>query len=220
MFVYLSGLLCQDTEADLLAQYDGHPACCSPGNFLIICGTADGLSVTVGRMVLQQCQLHTINQSSSYISCARNSTKESIDNNNNTASLATAVLTCDHTCFCLPSSYLSVYVAVRLVRTAFECHFGVSPSVCLCFCLSVCLSVCLHMLCGGVQTGASINRASRSRALPSRPEKGWSMVVQDVSDTNSKKRYVALPGGKTRKLTADEEVYLERMQPKRRKKII
>ena len=71
-----------------------------------------------------------------------------------------------------------------------------------------------------VQTGASINRQSRSRAVTSRPKAGWSMVVQDVSKEGSKKQFVALPGGRTRRLTADEEVYLERMQPKRRKKIV
>lgn len=70
------------------------------------------------------------------------------------------------------------------------------------------------------QTGASINRQSRSRAVTSRPKAGWSMVVQDVSKEGSKKQFVALPGGRTRRLTADEEVYLERMQPKRRKKIV
>lgn len=71
-----------------------------------------------------------------------------------------------------------------------------------------------------VQTGASIHRQSRSRAVTSRPKAGWSMVVQDVSKEGSKKQFVALPGGRTRRLTADEEVYLERMQPKRRKKIV
>lgn len=46
------------------------------------------------------------------------------------------------------------------------------------------------------------------------------MVVQDVSKASNKKQYVAMPDGKTRSLTADEKVYLERMEPKRRKKII
>lgn len=46
------------------------------------------------------------------------------------------------------------------------------------------------------------------------------MVVQDVSKTGSKKQYVAMPGGKTRSLTADEQVYLDRAEPKKRKKIL
>ena len=70
-----------------------------------------------------------------------------------------------------------------------------------------------------VQTGASISRQSRSRAVPSRPKEGWSMVVQDTSTDGKPQQYVALPGGKSRELTADERVYLDRMKPKKRKKI-
>lgn len=75
------------------------------------------------------------------------------------------------------------------------------------------------MLCADAQTGADIRRESRIKDGPSRPKAGWSMVVQDVSKEGYTKQYVALPGGRSRKLTADEKVYLERMQPKRRKKI-
>lgn len=46
------------------------------------------------------------------------------------------------------------------------------------------------------------------------------MVVQDVSQKGSKHQYVAMPNGKTRSLNADEKVYLERMQPKKRKHIV
>lgn len=78
-----------------------------------------------------------------------------------------------------------------------------------------CLTSMVHM-----QTGSKISRRSRAKDLPSRPKAGWSMVVQDVSEEGAKKQFVALPGGRSRKLTADEEVYLERMKPKRRKRII
>lgn len=71
-----------------------------------------------------------------------------------------------------------------------------------------------------MQTGSNISRRSRAKDLPSRPEAGWSMVVQDVSEEGAKKQFVALPGGRFRRLTADEEVYLERMKPKQRKRII
>ncbi|KAL0029196.1 hypothetical protein WJX79_001826 [Trebouxia sp. C0005] len=70
------------------------------------------------------------------------------------------------------------------------------------------------------QTGSKISRRSRAKDLPSRPKAGWSMVVQDVSEEGAKKQFVALPDGRSRRLTADEEVYLERMKPKRRKRII
>lgn len=78
-----------------------------------------------------------------------------------------------------------------------------------------CLTYVVHM-----QTGSNISRRSRAKDLPSRPKAGWSMVVQDVSEEGSKKQFVALPGGRSRRLTADEEVYLERMKPKRRKRIV
>ena len=71
-----------------------------------------------------------------------------------------------------------------------------------------------------LQTGSKLNRNSRFSNAPSRPKEGWSMVVQDVSNENSKKQYVATPSGKTRSLTADEQVYLDRMVPKKRKKIV
>lgn len=71
-----------------------------------------------------------------------------------------------------------------------------------------------------MQTGANLDRNSRFKNAPRRPKEGWSMVVQDVSKPHNKKQYVAMPGGKTRSLTADEQVYLDRMVPKKRKKIV
>ena len=71
-----------------------------------------------------------------------------------------------------------------------------------------------------MQTGSTISRESRSKSLPSRPKEGWSIVVQDTSKQGATQRFVALPDGKSRELTADESVYLERQQPRRRKKII
>ena len=46
------------------------------------------------------------------------------------------------------------------------------------------------------------------------------MVVQDTSTDGKPHQYVALPDGKSRELTADERVYLDRMKPKKRKKIV
>lgn len=71
-----------------------------------------------------------------------------------------------------------------------------------------------------MQVGAKLDRNSRFKNAPSRPKEGWSMVVQDVSDETNKKQYVAMPNGRTRGLNANERVYLNRMQPKRRKKIV
>ena len=71
-----------------------------------------------------------------------------------------------------------------------------------------------------LQTGAKLNRNSRFSNAPRRPKEGWSMVVQDVSNEKHTKQYVATPGGKIRSLTADERVYLDRMVPKKRKKIV
>ena len=71
-----------------------------------------------------------------------------------------------------------------------------------------------------VQEGANLDRRSRSKHAPSRPAEGWSMVVQDISKEGYKQQYVAMPNGKTRSLNADERVYLERKQPKRRKHIV
>lgn len=70
------------------------------------------------------------------------------------------------------------------------------------------------------QEGASLDRRSRSKHAPSRPAEGWSMVVHDISKKGYKQQYVAMPNGKTRSLNADERVYLERKQPKRRKHIV
>ena len=87
-------------------------------------------------------------------------------------------------------------------------------------CSLPCVQLLLKLCLLAMQDGAKLDRRSRSKHLPSRPAAGWSMVVQDVSQEGSKKQYVALPDGKTRSLNADEKVYLERMQPKRRKRIV
>lgn len=71
-----------------------------------------------------------------------------------------------------------------------------------------------------VQDGASLDRRSRSKHLPTRPNAGWSMVVQDVSQQGAKKQYVAMPDGSTRGLNSDEMVYLERKKPKHRRHIV
>ncbi|KAK9829019.1 hypothetical protein WJX72_003438 [[Myrmecia] bisecta] len=67
------------------------------------------------------------------------------------------------------------------------------------------------------KVGGGIVRHSRKAKAPVRPEEGWSLVVRPLE--GGAKPYVAQADGGRRELTHDEQLYLERMKPKPRRKI-
>ena len=71
-------------------------------------------------------------------------------------------------------------------------------------------------------TAKSISRDSRRTKAPTRPKEGWNLVVTPIGKESKSKyeRYVALPDGTQRKLTEDEQVYIQRKTPKPRRRIL
>jgi hypothetical protein len=73
-----------------------------------------------------------------------------------------------------------------------------------------------------LQSGTSLSRASRKTHPPKRPEGGWGLLVQPLGKAareGRRKAYVAMPDGSQRPLTGDEQVHVERQQPRPRRKI-
>jgi hypothetical protein len=70
--------------------------------------------------------------------------------------------------------------------------------------------------------GPTISRDSRRTKAVRRPKEGWSLLVTPIGkETKAKhERFVALPDGTRRGLTADERLYVERKTPRRRRKIL
>lgn len=70
--------------------------------------------------------------------------------------------------------------------------------------------------------GKTISRESRRTKAPMRPKEGWSLVVTPIGKESKLKheRYIATPDGTQRKLNEDEELYMERKTPRRRRKIL
>jgi len=71
-------------------------------------------------------------------------------------------------------------------------------------------------------TGQTISRDSRRTKAVRRPKEGWSLLVTPIGKDSKAKheRFVALPDGTRRGLTADEQLYVERKAPRRRRKIL
>ncbi|KAL4855826.1 Pyrophosphate-energized vacuolar membrane proton pump [Chlorella vulgaris] len=72
------------------------------------------------------------------------------------------------------------------------------------------------------KSGTSLSRASRKTHPPKRPEGGWGLLVQPLGKaarSARRKAYVAMPDGSQRPLTGDEQVHVERQQPRPRRKI-
>ena len=71
-------------------------------------------------------------------------------------------------------------------------------------------------------TGQTIARDSRRTKAVRRPKEGWSLLVTPIGKESKAKyeRFVALPDGSTRDLTADEHLYVARKTPKQRRRIL
>lgn len=71
-----------------------------------------------------------------------------------------------------------------------------------------------------VQTGKTISRASLRLQPPKRPAEGWSLVVRPAGRGQDYEPFVATPHGTRRALTNDEALYLKRMKPLPRRRIM
>ncbi len=71
-----------------------------------------------------------------------------------------------------------------------------------------------------VQIGKGISRASLRTQPPKRPEAGWSLVVRPAGRGQDYEPFVATPDGARRALTDDEALYLRRMKPLPRRRIM
>ena len=71
-----------------------------------------------------------------------------------------------------------------------------------------------------LQTGKSISRASLKTQPPKRPAEGWSLVVRPVRRSQDYEPFVAEPDSTRRALTEDEALYLRRMKPLPRRRIL
>ena len=71
-----------------------------------------------------------------------------------------------------------------------------------------------------MQTGKSISRASLRTQPPKRPAEGWSLVVRPAARGQDYEPFVATPDGSRRALSDDEAVYLKRMMPLPRRRIM
>ena len=71
-------------------------------------------------------------------------------------------------------------------------------------------------------TGQTIARDSRRTKAIRRPKEGWSLLVTPIGKESKAKheRFVALPDGSVRDLTADEQLYVARKTPKQRRRIL
>lgn len=75
------------------------------------------------------------------------------------------------------------------------------------------------------QVGKSLRRGvSRHKSAPRKPKDGWSLVVRPLTPGQGDgygEAYVAQPDGSRRQLTEDEQYYLYRQRPrKRRRRVI
>ena len=71
-----------------------------------------------------------------------------------------------------------------------------------------------------VQTGKGISKASLRTQPPKRPAEGWSLVVRPAGRGQDYEPFVASPNGSRRALTDDEALYLKRMKPLPRRRIM
>ncbi len=70
------------------------------------------------------------------------------------------------------------------------------------------------------QVGQSISNESRARQAPQRPKEGWSVVVRPAGRGVEFEPFVARPDGSRRPLSSDEDLYINRMKPLRRRTIL
>jgi hypothetical protein len=72
-----------------------------------------------------------------------------------------------------------------------------------------------------LQSGTSLSRSSRKLHPPQRPQEGWGLRVTPLGKAAAPRQpYVAAPDGSQRELTADEQLLVERQQPRPRSKIL
>ncbi|KDD76877.1 hypothetical protein H632_c79p0, partial [Helicosporidium sp. ATCC 50920] len=63
-------------------------------------------------------------------------------------------------------------------------------------------------------------RSGRERRTPTRPSKGWPLLVVPKGRHAAREPYVALPGGRQRPLSDKEQRLRERAQPKPRRRVL
>lgn len=71
-----------------------------------------------------------------------------------------------------------------------------------------------------MQIGKGISRASLRTQPPKRPKEGWSLVVRPAGRGQDYEPFVAKPDGTRRALNEDESLYLRRMKPLARRRIL
>lgn len=71
-----------------------------------------------------------------------------------------------------------------------------------------------------MQTGKTISRASLRTGPPKRPAEGWSLVVRPAGRGQDYEPFVAKPDGTRRAPSEDESLYLKRMKPLPRRRIL
>jgi hypothetical protein len=72
-----------------------------------------------------------------------------------------------------------------------------------------------------LQSGTTLSRSSRKLHPPQRPQEGWGLRVTPLGKAAAPRQpYVAAPDGSQRELTADEQLMMERQQPRPRSKIL
>ena len=75
-----------------------------------------------------------------------------------------------------------------------------------------------------LQSGAGLSRSSRKVHPPQRPQEGWSLRVTPLGKAAAaaapRQPYVAAPDGSQRELSADEQLMVERQQPRPRSKVL
>ena len=77
------------------------------------------------------------------------------------------------------------------------------------------------LMTSAMQRAPELSRESLRVKAPRRPKQGWSLVVKPAKGSHaSQPTYVAKPEGETRSLTPSEQVYLSRMKPRPRRRIM
>ena len=72
-----------------------------------------------------------------------------------------------------------------------------------------------------MQRAPELSRESLRVNAPKRPKQGWSLVVKPAKGSHaSQTAYVAKPEGDVRNLTPSERVYLARMKPRPRRRLL
>lgn len=73
------------------------------------------------------------------------------------------------------------------------------------------------------KTGTTLHRQSRRTHPPKRPDAGWGLLVTPLGKAaraGARQAYVAQPDGTQRELTADEQLNLERQQPRQHHRVL